>query len=126
MNENTEVSVSEKKKFTRRGVIKSAGLLGIAFASMPLLFACGTKEAVVGVGKGSKTLKLGISGDPAMLDPAKGQQEIANTISNHWESGKGQSSMLLRLIRHDLGIACEQSRFRKIYHSVKNTSSTAL
>ena len=80
MTENTEVSVSEKKKFTRRGVIQSAGLVGIAFAAMPLLSACGTKEAVVAVGKGSKTLRLGISGDPAMLDPAKGQQEIANTI----------------------------------------------
>jgi hypothetical protein len=53
-------------------------------------------------------------------------QEIANMIRNQWELGKGQSSRILRLIRHELGIACEQSRFKKIYHSVKNTSSTAL
>jgi hypothetical protein len=53
-------------------------------------------------------------------------QEIANMIRNQWELGKGQSSRILRLIRHELGIACEQSRFKKIYHFVKNTSSTAL
>lgn len=53
-------------------------------------------------------------------------QEIANTLITYWVLGKGQSSTLLRLIRRDLGIACEQSRFKKIYHSVKNNSSTAL
>ena len=53
-------------------------------------------------------------------------QEIANTLITYWVLGKGQSSRILRLIRHELGIACEQSRFKKIYHFVKNTSSTAL
>lgn len=48
-------------------------------------------------------------------------QEIGNTIRNNWANGKGQSSTLLKIIRRDLGIACEQSRFQDIYHSVKNT-----
>ena len=48
-------------------------------------------------------------------------QEIGIAIHNNWESGKGQSSKLLRIIRSDLGIACEQSRFRNIYHTIKNT-----
>lgn len=46
-------------------------------------------------------------------------QEISTTIQNNWALGKGQSTKLLRIIRHDLGIACEQSRFRDIYHTVK-------
>ena len=45
--------------------------------------------------------------------------EIYNAIRDNWAEGRGQSSALLRIIRHKLGIACEQSRFRTIYHSVK-------
>ena len=48
-------------------------------------------------------------------------QDIGIAIRKNWESGKGQSSKLLRIIRSDLGIACEQSRLRDIYHTVKNT-----
>ena len=48
-------------------------------------------------------------------------QDIGIAIRNNWECGKGQSSALLRIIRRDLKIACEQSRFRDIYHTVKNT-----
>lgn len=48
-------------------------------------------------------------------------QDIGIAIRNNWECGKGQSSALLRIIRRDLKIACEQSRFREIYHTVKNT-----
>lgn len=45
--------------------------------------------------------------------------EIYRVIHKNWSKGRGQSSELLRMLRHDLGIACEQSRFRIIYHSVK-------
>lgn len=45
--------------------------------------------------------------------------EIGTTIRENWERGKGQSSSLLQIIRHELNIACEQSRFRDIYHSIK-------
>ncbi len=45
--------------------------------------------------------------------------EIGTTIRENWERGKGQSSSLLRIIRHELNIACEQARFRDIYHSIK-------
>ena len=45
--------------------------------------------------------------------------EIFRVIRKNWSNGQGQSSELLRMLRHDLGIACEQSRFRNIYYSVK-------
>jgi hypothetical protein len=48
-------------------------------------------------------------------------QEVSNVIQLNWEYGKGQSSTLLRIIRSELGLACAQSRFLKIYHTIKNT-----
>jgi hypothetical protein len=48
-------------------------------------------------------------------------QEIGHIIRNNWLCGKGQSTTLLKIIRHDLGIACEESRFRVIYRAIKNT-----
>lgn len=44
--------------------------------------------------------------------------EIGKAILDNWNLGKGQSSLLLHIIRHNLNIACEQSRFREIYRSV--------
>ena len=46
---------------------------------------------------------------------------IFEVIRCNWARGKGQSSSLLRILRHELGIACEQFRFRKIYHEVRKT-----
>jgi len=51
--------------------------------------------------------------------------EIGQEICGHWEQGKGQLTALLRIIRRDLDIACEQSRFRDIYRSVKKTRGGA-
>lgn len=45
--------------------------------------------------------------------------QISKTIRKNWKKGKGQSNLLLRIIRDDLNIACEQKRFTKIYYSVK-------
>lgn len=45
--------------------------------------------------------------------------QIAQVILNNWKKGKGQSSLLLRIIRDDLNTACEQKRFTRIFYSVK-------
>jgi hypothetical protein len=50
--------------------------------------------------------------------------DIGATLREHWVRGKGQSTDLLRILRRELGIACEQSRFRAIYHTVKNEMET--
>lgn len=47
--------------------------------------------------------------------------EICKAICDNWAKGKGQSGLLMRIIRDELNIACEQSRFRNIYHLIKNT-----
>lgn len=47
-------------------------------------------------------------------------QELTNVLIENWSRGKGQSTALLKIVRRELNIACEQSRFRGLYHSVKN------
>ncbi len=45
--------------------------------------------------------------------------QIANAIVENWATSGGNSSKMLRIIRNDKGIACEQGRFRKIFNHVK-------
>jgi len=47
--------------------------------------------------------------------------ELNDVIRDNWKRGKGQSSALLKIVRQDLDIACEQSRFKGIYHLVKQS-----
>lgn len=46
---------------------------------------------------------------------------VGAAIRDNWVRGKGQSSELLRILRRELDIACEQNRFRTIYYTVKKT-----
>jgi hypothetical protein len=45
--------------------------------------------------------------------------EVAKLISSNWAKSKGSSSRMLRILRDDLGVACEQSRFRDIFNQLK-------
>jgi hypothetical protein len=45
--------------------------------------------------------------------------EIGKVIRDNWGRGKGRTTTLLRIVRRELDIACEQSRFKNIYHSIK-------
>jgi hypothetical protein len=42
-------------------------------------------------------------------------KEIIALIRRHWNEARGQSSRMLRLLRDDLGVACEQGRFRTLF-----------
>lgn len=44
--------------------------------------------------------------------------EITHAIAQNWQIAGGRSSTMLRLLRDDLGIACEQGRFRRLFNSV--------
>lgn len=46
--------------------------------------------------------------------------EVIALITAEWDRAQGQSSKLLRRLRDDLGIACEQSRFKTLFHHVRN------
>lgn len=45
---------------------------------------------------------------------------IARLMHQHSRGGMLTTTALLKVFRHNLGIACEQSRFRKIYELVQN------
>jgi hypothetical protein len=44
--------------------------------------------------------------------------QICKRLDQFWKKGNGQSTKLLRVLRDDLLIACEESRFRKLFHFV--------
>lgn len=44
--------------------------------------------------------------------------EIVTTIEAHWEAVDGRSHAMLRRLRDDLGLACEQHRFKELFRTV--------
>lgn len=46
--------------------------------------------------------------------------EILTLIHRHWSAVDGQSSRMLRYLRDDLGVACEQSRFRDLFRAARD------
>lgn len=51
--------------------------------------------------------------------------EISELIHKHWTDALGQSGRMLRYLRDNLGIACEQSRFRDLFRSAKELRGEA-
>lgn len=45
-------------------------------------------------------------------------QEIVALIEQHWDAACGQSSRMLRVLRDDLLVACEQKRFQRLFRVV--------
>jgi hypothetical protein len=45
---------------------------------------------------------------------------IMELISKHWNETSGQSGRMLRHLRDNLNVACEQSRFKNLFHQVAN------
>lgn len=46
-------------------------------------------------------------------------EEILRLLRTHWDAYKGQSSQLLRFLRDDALVSCEQSRFRALWHQLR-------
>lgn len=44
-----------------------------------------------------------------------GDDEIIALIVDHWQACSGRSSTMLRRLRDDLGVACEQNRFKSLF-----------
>jgi len=49
----------------------------------------------------------------------KSDDEILALIRKHWNNGTISSTEILRIFRSNLGVACEQSRFRYLYKKAK-------
>ena len=46
-------------------------------------------------------------------------KEVLNLIVKHWTDIDGKSGKGLRFLRDDLGVACEQKRFKNLFHEVR-------
>lgn len=46
-------------------------------------------------------------------------EEIATLLRRHWKAAQGQTARLLRILRDDLGIACEQGRLSRLAQAVR-------
>ena len=50
-------------------------------------------------------------------------EEIIRLIQDHWNAANGKSSRMLRVLRDDLSVACEQSRFAGLFRKAKRRSA---
>ncbi len=46
----------------------------------------------------------------------RSDEELLALISGEWDAAGGKSTAMLRRLRGELGIACEQGRFKKLFH----------
>ena len=51
--------------------------------------------------------------------------EVIALIHRHWDAVSGQSGKMLRFLRDDLTVACEQSRFRALFNAAKEERGAA-
>ena len=58
------------------------------------------------------------------LRTAKTDSEIQNLIAENWHVVRGQSGKMLRHLRDELRVACEQGRFRRLFNQVAETRRT--
>jgi len=62
-------------------------------------------------------------GAPAAVRRAAGSRasdsDIQKLLLSHWDVSGGSSAKLLRYLRDEVRVACEQKRFQKIWHSAK-------
>jgi hypothetical protein len=49
---------------------------------------------------------------------------LIDLIHKHWDAARGQSGRMLRVLRDDLEVACEQSRFRSLFDAAKEQRAT--
>lgn len=62
---------------------------------------------------------------PKIKRPKLSDAEISKLILEGWDSCNGQSSKLLRFLRDEKMIACEQSRFKELWRHIKNEKLNA-
>jgi hypothetical protein len=68
-----------------------------------------------------------LSGHSPRTPPSRERKcddDIKTLIAENWTRYGGRSSQLLRFIRDDALVACEQSRFRDLWRSVRDSMSS--
>lgn len=70
------------------------------------------------LGKGIAAVESALTGLTAPNIPDRtrlGDEEIADLLRNNWRNYEGSSTRLLRFLRDEALVACEQGRFRRIW-----------
>jgi hypothetical protein len=57
---------------------------------------------------------------PRRVRARASDEEIATLLRLHWNAARGQTARLLRVLRDELGIACEQGRLARLATKVRN------
>lgn len=47
--------------------------------------------------------------------------EVSSLLRKHWQHTQGSGTRLLRLLRDELGISCEQKRFQALWHEIRHS-----
>lgn len=56
---------------------------------------------------------------PVRIGQRRSDEELRQIVAQHWEAAGGRTTQLLRILRDDLGIACEQSRFARLVSAMR-------
>jgi len=56
---------------------------------------------------------------PKRVGERRGDGELREIVAEHWDGAKGRTTKLLRILRDDLGIACEQGRFARLVAAMR-------
>ena len=77
---------------------------------------------LLGTASAGDAVEAALEGLSMLERPARARlsdEAIARVIKEHWCANGGSSTRLLRFVRREAGIACEQSRFRDIWRDVR-------
>lgn len=56
---------------------------------------------------------------PRRLGERRSDSDLRGIVERHWDEAKGRTTRLLRILRDDLGIACEQGRFARLVAAMR-------
>lgn len=61
---------------------------------------------------------------PKRIGERRADGELRQIVAQHWDQARGRTTKLLRILRDDLGIACEQGRFARLVANMRAERET--
>ena len=56
---------------------------------------------------------------PVRVGLRRSDSDLRRVVERHWDQAEGRTTRLLRILRDDLGIACEQGRFARLVSAMR-------
>lgn len=67
----------------------------------------------------------GLRPPPAIRRDRRDDDELRALIGAHWQAAEGQAGRMLRVLRDQLGVACEQKRFAELFRKIRAERAAA-